>query len=95
MTSKLPLKAIILNLSPYDLEAIGATNACITSPRSVRFDLPNGKANGGINRVKMTAREDGSVDVSFLQITEVDLLGGVQPENLMQAIQNFTGLKVN
>lgn len=71
----------------------GATNVQLASGRSLRFDLPDGKAKGGINRVKITARENGTVDIRLLQVVEVDLIGGVEPANVAKTLAAFLGLE--
>ena len=55
-------------------------------------DTPAGKAKDSINRVKLTAREDGTIDVSLFEMREVDLIGAVDPANVAKTLEAFTGL---
>lgn len=86
-----PVFTILKSLSPLHLAALGAKNIQVSSPRSIRFDLPDGKAKDGINRIKLTAIND-KVNIQFLQVTEIDLLGGVELGGIIKAIENFTGI---
>lgn len=95
MTSKeLAIVAKALNTGPARkmLKKMGVTNAQICSARSVRFDLPEGKAKDGINRVKLTGHEDGTLRIQLLQVSEVDLIDPVLPENFAGALAAFTGI---
>jgi hypothetical protein len=79
--------------APSAFEFMGASNVQIVSPRSIRFDLPDGKAKDNINRVKITAREDGTIDIRLFEMRELDLIGGIAPANVASTIEAFTGLK--
>lgn len=75
----------------------GATNVQMAGGRSLRFDLPAGTKTGlgdAVNRVKLTAREDGTVDVRLIEVREVELVGGVSPDNVAQTLAAFLGMEV-
>jgi hypothetical protein len=63
-------------------EKHGATNIQMASPRSVRFDIPDRQDALGntINRVKLTAMDNGTIDVRLIQVIEHEVLSGLQPE---------------
>lgn len=73
------------------LKAMGATNLQMVSARSLRFDLPDRKTKDGrtINRVKLTARENGTVDVRLQEVVEHELLGGVPTDGVQHALDTF------
>lgn len=100
MTTPKSIKTLNLALAaiggPAALESIGATNIQMASPRTFRFDLPAGtvgKEHHNINRVKITAREDDTLDIRFIEMVEHDLVGGVPVDNTRATIEAFTGLK--
>lgn len=66
----------------------------VTSAGTVRFDLLQSVEVGGakINRIRMTAREDGTLDVQLMEVIEHDLIGGVPPISVGQALANI-GIK--
>lgn len=72
----------------------GATEVQLVSPRSIRFDLPAGKALDKINRVKITAREDGTIDIRLIEVIEHDLIGGVQPDAVAVTLSKFLGFEI-
>lgn len=80
------------SLNPAKLAKVKATNVQIPSARSVRFDLPNGIATDGINRIKITDMGDGTLRIQLLRIEEIDVVGGVPPEKLGQVLSTFTGI---
>lgn len=82
---------ILSQLPVEKLQAAGATNPKAASTRTFRFDLPDGKASHGINRVKVTDI-DGTYRIQFLKIEEVDVVGGVEPARLSEVIAKFTGI---
>lgn len=81
ITQALPLELLKALTTKY-----GITNLQATSGRTVRFDIPNGKAKdaagANINRVKITARDDGTMDVRLLEVIEHDLIAPVGPDQL-------------
>ena len=85
---------ILEHLDPKTLIEAKVTNVQLCSTRTIRFDLPEGAATDGINRVKVTNMGDGTFRVQLLKIEEVDLIGGVAPKRLSEVIGNFTGVKV-
>lgn len=95
-TQELTTVAKALNTKPTRkiLKKMGATNVRICSARSVRFDLPEGKAKDGINRVKLTGHEDGTVRIQLLQVSEVDLIDPVLPQNFAGVLAAFTGINL-
>ena len=84
------LKLIASSIGHAFLKQINATNIQPSSARSLRFDIPTSKH--GINRVKITEM-GGTVNIQFLQITEVDVVAGVLPENIEAVITAFTKLE--
>lgn len=85
--------SIIGCFDPQKMKAAKVMNPQLASLRSFRFDLPDGAAKDGINRVKITD-VDGTYRVQFLKVDEVDLVGGVTPENLTKVIRQFTGVEL-
>ena len=81
------LQTIAKHLGATFLKSIGATNIQPSSSRSLRFDIAPGR--GGINRVKVT-ETNGTATISFLQITEVELVSGVCPADIEKVIAAFT-----
>jgi hypothetical protein len=84
------LQIIAEHLCVTFLKSIGATNLQPSSERSLRFDIPTSKH--GINRVKVT-ETNGTATITFLQITEIDAVVGVLPENIESVINAFTKLE--
>lgn len=80
------------HLNPQALLAAGATNLRLSSTRTVRIDLPDGKAKDGINRIKITNMGDGKYRMQLLRIEEVDVVGGILPEKLNDVLAAFTGI---
>lgn len=79
------------------VEKHGATNVQMVSGRSLRFDLPDGtkdSVGNKVNRVKITARDDGTLDLRLIEITEHDVVGGVAAQNLAQALKTCLNLEV-
>lgn len=86
---KHPVVTAITALHPDFMKGIGATNAQIVSPRSLRFDT-QAPGKDGVNRIKVTA-EQGKLRVTFYRIEEVEMLYDLPPENLQTAIQAVYG----
>lgn len=78
------------------VEKHGAKNVQLASIRSARFDLPTVTLKDGtkVNRVKITAREDGTIDIRLIEVVEHDLIGGVKADGLGAAIGTILGLEV-
>jgi hypothetical protein len=87
------IAAIAGCFSPQKMRAAKVSNMQVASLRSIRFDLPDGAAKDGINRVKVT-NVDGTFRVQFLKVEEVDLIGGVAPDELTHVIRQFTGVEL-
>lgn len=66
----------------------------ITSAGTIRFDMKTPVEVSGckITRVRMTARDDGTIDVQLMEVIEHDLIGGIDPSNVGQALANL-GIK--
>lgn len=94
MSASSTLHAALLHISPAKLVEIGATNITQVSARTIRFDLPDGKGKDGVNRVKITAREDGTLDVRLIEMVERDLIGGVAAAALPGLLLNAVGIDV-
>lgn len=101
MSNEIPKGIATLNKATKDgamIKALaanhGATNIQFASARSLRFDLPAGKALDKINRVKITAREDGTVDIRLIEVIEHDLIGGVQPDAVAVTLSKFLGFEI-
>lgn len=94
MSEQTTLNAALKAINPSKLHAIGVTNIQMVSARSMRFDLPDGKGKDGINRIKITARENGTVDVRLIEMNERDLIGGVAPDALPGLLSTAVGIDV-
>lgn len=77
------------------IAALGATNLQMVSARSLRFDLPDLKLKDGrtVNRVKLTAHQDGTVDMRLQEVVEHELVGGVPTSGVQQALEAFLAPK--
>lgn len=94
MSEQTTINSALKAIDPKKLLAAGATNIQMASPRTFRFDLPEGKGKDGINRIKVTARENGTLDVRLIEMIERDLIGGVAPDALPALIANAVGIDV-
>lgn len=94
------IDTITASLTPADLKAMakghGLTKARMASSRTFCFDIAPVKLATGatVNRVKLTAREDGTVDLRLIEVAEHELLGGIAPADVRGALNNLLGFKL-
>jgi hypothetical protein len=91
MNPKTTFIAATKSLSPEFMQAIGAKNVTMVSPRSIRFDIT--PTSIGINRVKVTLQENGEWRMRTYKVEEVEDVPGIVPDSLQDAIKALSGME--
>jgi hypothetical protein len=88
------LTAVLGNIGgPADLKALGVTQVQVVSPRTIRIDIAEGKSAMGVNRIKVTLQEDGSLRIRTAKYEEMEDVPNIAPANLVEVFKNIAGVE--
>jgi hypothetical protein len=88
------LSAVLGNIGgPADLKALGVTQVQVVSPRTIRIDIAEGKSAMGVNRIKVTLQEDGTLRIRTAKYEEMEDVPNIAPANIKEAFKNIAGVE--
>ena len=87
------LTTVLGNIDKNKAKALGITQVQVVSPRTIRIDIAEGKSTLGVNRIKVTLQEDGSLRIRTAKYEEMEDVPNIAPANLVEVFKNIAGVE--